>query len=233
MRVVVAGSHPPPGWESWRPDVVDGFRQLGHHVTEIPTWNLTPDLIRTAHGADLLLWLRHQKIRLDNTAVTAALRTLEAAGTVTAGLHMDLYQNARRHLIGNNPWWRVQHVFTTEGGEHGWRGVNHHTIAPACGTRFVGPGTTQSRYQHKACFTGTVNTAIHGQHRSDLIAWAKHTYRDGFAHYENKRNPVHGQDLTDLYTSTALVLADSGISHGPHWADRVPKTLIRGGILQL
>jgi hypothetical protein len=237
LRLVLLGA---PGLggerlERWHDDVVDGARELGWatdflRVRDVPA----QDIERAAKGADMLLWLRTHSHNLIGDGYSM-LRRIEAAGTATVGLHLDLYWGipARERRVGNEPWWTAQHVFTADGGNQAKftaRGVNHHWCPPPFGSRFLGYGTADPTVRARAVFVGGYVRSIHGDHRAQLLAWGRRKWGKDFLHIgSNSRTRLYHRKLNNLYASVDVVLGDS--APAPHyWSDRVPRTLGRGGL---
>jgi hypothetical protein len=240
VKILLLGARRGLRENNWKDAMADAGTRLGWDVTHIdagprpgvpgsaPTCE---DVVTAAKGSDMLLWARthgHQP----NGDVAAMLRRIEDTGTVTVGLHLDLYWGIPRRevQIGVDPWWSAQHVFTADGGPHPWGKVNHHWCPPAMDQRFFGRGTFRHRFSHPAVFVGGLVPDIHGYHRRSLLTWARKKYGGGFAQYGMGKRTVWGPDLCDLYTSAGVALGDS--AWAPHyWSDRVPNTLGRGGLL--
>lgn len=240
MRVLLLGARRGLRENNWKDAIADAGERLGWDVEHIDAGprpgvpDSAPaceDVLRAAKGADMLLWARthgHQPVG----DVAGMLRRIEDTGTLTVGLHLDLYWSIgrRQKQIGIDPWWSAQHIFTADGGEHDWGGVNHHWCPPAMDARFFGRGIFRHRFNHPAVFVGGLVPDIHGYHRRSLLTWARRKYGAGFMHYGMGRRKVWGPDLCDLYTSAGVVLGDSAWAPR-YWSDRVPQTLGRGGLL--
>lgn len=220
--------------ESWHIDVDQGARELGwdvdfQRVRDVPA----DDIVRAAKGADVLLWLRtHSHNPLNDRTMLARIQD---GGTVTVGLHLDLYWGIppRERKIGNESWWKAQHVFTADGGDRDWagRGVNHHWCPPPFGSRHLGYGTADPTVTARAVFVGSCLRSIHGDHRFQLLAWARRTWGTRFLHVgRNGRTRLYHRKLNHLFASVDLVLGDSAPADR-YWSDRVPRTLGRGGLL--
>lgn len=223
-------------FERWHDDVVDGARELRWKVDFLRVRDQPEDdIVRAAKGADLLLWLRTHSHNLHGDGVRM-LRRVEAAGTVTAGLHMDLYWGiaARERRVGREPWWLAQHVFTADGANQGRfaeRGVNHHWMPPPFGSRFLGYGTPDRTVRARAAFVGGYIRSIHGSHRAQLISWGKRRWGSAFLHVGgHRRTRMYHRKLNNLYASVDVVLGDSAPAPF-YWSDRLPRTLGRGGLL--
>lgn len=240
MRVLLLGARRGLRENNWKDAIADAGQRLGWDVEHIDAGprpgvpDSAPaceDVLRAAKGADLLLWARthgHQPVG----DVAGMLRRIEDTGTVTAGLHLDLYWSIgrRQAQIGVDPWWSCQYVFTADGGPRPWGGVNHHWCPPAMDARFFGRGEFRHRFNHQAVFVGGLVPDIHGYHRRSLLTWARRRFGGGFAHYGMGKRTVWGPDLADLYASAGVVLGDSA-SASHYWSDRVTNTLGRGGLL--
>lgn len=237
MKMVLLGAPDIGGaaFERWHDDVADGARQLGWKVDYRRVRHaLVDDIVRAAAGADLVLWLRtasHNPIGDGH----AMLRRIEQAGTVTVGLHQDLYWGIRQRepRIGAEPWWTAQHVYTADGGTRDWagRGVNHHWLPATWGTRYLGYGRPDHSVTAQAVFVGTYAKPVHGRHRQDLLSWAHRTWGARFLHIgASARTRLWHRKLNDLYASVDVVLGDSAAGDR-YWSDRVPRTLGRGGLL--
>ena len=209
---------------------------LGWDVTQIhPALGTEADsVVKACKGADLFLWSRSYG-HVPRGDVEEMLHRIEDGGTVTASQHMDLYWGVkhREPLIGIDPFWKPQWVFTADGGhqkEFAARGVNHVWCPPAIGSRWLGRGhVNHAKYRSKYIFVGGFFRPAHGQHRAELLRWARHKLGPNFEKY-GRRNPVWGYDLNDLYTTAHLAIGDSAPSDY-YWSDRVVHTLGRGGML--
>lgn len=239
MRVVVLGIPLPPGDNRWKDEMCEGGQELGWDVTHVPArGSQCADVVRLCKGADIFIWaMTHGHNPSPPSSVEHMLRTIEAGGTRTVALHMDLYWGipARERKIGRMPWWTCQFVFTADGGhqrEFFGRKVNHFWMPPAMG----------SCYSYRADITepnhllyvGGYVPAIHGPDRGNLLKWAEDfAGSDGFTYYgrgEGAVGQVYGHRLNKLYAGAQVVLGDSAPSP-KYWSDRVPCTLGRGGLL--
>lgn len=232
VRAVILGQ-PYPG--SWKWDLEQAARRLRWDVTHLRASKATADdVVRACHGADLLIWARtygHDPAG----DLAAMLRRIEDAGTATVGLHLDIYWSVRHRepAIGRHPWWTCQWVFTADGGERDWasRGVNHRWCPPAAGRRWLEPCQPRRDWPHRIVFVGRVEGHTRSRHRDQLVAWAQAQFGDEFGHYgQTPETRVAGHDLCGLYRSAEVVLGDSARADY-YWSDRVPLTLIRGGLL--
>jgi len=231
-RLLLLGNPEP---SSWKWDVAAAAARLGWQVTHLPARNIpTAEVVGHARGADLMIWARTHRHNPDGD-VAAMLRRVEESGTVTVGLHLDLYWGVphREPAIGVDPWWTCQYVFTADGGDRDWagRGVNHRWCPPAVGRRWLLPCQPKNLLKHEAVFVGTYSRRAHGVDRWHLLQWARRRFGLGFAHYGGSAaTRVTGHDLCAVYRAAGVVLGDSAPAHR-YWSDRVPHTLARGGVL--
>jgi hypothetical protein len=225
------------GWphldRSWKNDIAHAARMLGWSVANLqPDAVSTRDVIQACRSADLLIWARtHRRDPFGD--VEAMLRRVEAGGTRTVGVHLDLYWGVpnRERQIGVHPWWSCQTVWTADGGVRDWtgRGVNHRWLVPPAPDRFAGRGVPRPEMTADVIFVGGLAPVHKG--RKGLLDWARNRYGDRFAWWGKAgRGAIWGRDLTDLYASAKVVLGDS-VPAPYYWSDRVPGTLGRGGVL--
>lgn len=235
MRVLLLGAPRPLTANRWKDDIAESGQTLGWQVNHVPANAVTTgQVVDLARGCDLLLWARTHRHDPDGD-ITTMLRKVEAAGTVTVGLHLDLYWGvARREAeIGQHPWWSCQWVFTADGGPRPWasRGVNHHWLPPAVGPRFLGRLYPSSQYMaHRVAFVGGFVRDIHGPHRGQLLAYAQRRWQDRFGRYGQANSQVWGERLSMLCATVRAVVGDSAPAPF-YWSDRVPVIMSRGGVL--
>lgn len=237
MRVVVLGAPRAAAEDCWKDDLALGCEALGWQTVHLPARGIpTEDVVRSCRGADLFIWARTHGHDPKGDAV-AMLRRIEDAGTVTVGLHLDLYWTlrGREPRVGNQPWWTSQFVFTADGGPESAkrfseRGVNHFWCPPPIGVRWLGRAEPNSRYAGQIVFVGGYVAGIHGEHRKKLLEWARRRFGRRFRWYGRSGNRVVGDELSVLYASAWVVIGDSAPA-AFYWSDRVPRTLGRGGLL--
>jgi hypothetical protein len=236
VRLVLLGN--PRLRRSWKNCIAHAARALGWQVTVLQDDAVTIGRVITAcEGADLLLWARsHHHSPIGD--VESMWRAVEAGGTATAAVHLDLYWGVphRQQQIGRDPWWKARHVFTADGNpEHQrlfeQRGVRHHWLVPPAADRYAGRGEHRNDYATDLLFVGTCGRAHTGTGRRELLDWARHRYNGRFRWRGRAgRDGIWGRDLADLYTSAAVVLGDS-VPCPRYWSDRVSNTLGMGGVL--
>lgn len=246
MKVVVLGIPLPPGDNRWKDEMCEGGQELGWDVTHIPArGSQCSDVVRLCKGADIFIWaMTHGHNPSPPSSIPGMLRQIEAGGTRTVALHMDLYWGipARERKIGRMPWWTCQFVFTADGGhqaEFFGRKVNHFWMPPAMGSQYS-YRAEQSEPSGHLLYVGGYVPGIHGEDRGRLLEWARQQngfhadeYGPAFAMFgrgEGSRGQVYGHRLNRLYAGAMVVLGDSAPSP-KYWSDRVPCTLGRGGLL--
>ncbi len=234
MRLVLLGAPRPIDRNRWKDDAAEGAEALGWSVVHVEARDIPADeVVRLCWGADMLLWARTHGSRPSGD-VLGCLRRVEDAGTVTVGLHLDLYWGiARREPdIGADPFWSCQYVFTADGGQRDWagRGVNHFWCPPPVGERWLGRGMADVRWLANAVFVGRWVPNVHGAHRRDLIVWAMRRWTTGFIHVDGRRVRAWGSELSNVYASAQVAIGDSAPADR-YWSDRVTATLARGGLL--
>lgn len=223
--------------DCWKDDVADGCERLGWQVVHLPARGIpAEDVVRMCRGADMLIWARTHGHDPKGDA-EAMLRRIEDAGTVTVGLHLDLYWTlcGREPRVGNQPWWSCQFVFTADGGaesarKFAERGVRHFWCPPPIGVRWLGRAEPNSRYAGQIVFVGGYVAGIHGEHRKKLLEWARRRFGRRFRWYGRPGDRVVGDELSALYASARVAIGDSAPAPF-YWSDRVPRTLGRGGLL--
>jgi hypothetical protein len=232
LRVVVLGIPQPLNACRWKDDLCEEAGALGWNVMHLPTKGTSCDtVVQACTGADLLIWARTHGHN-PRGDVRGMLRRVEDGGTVTVGLHMDKYWGVphREAQVGVSPWWSCQYVFTADGGNEARfaaRGVTHRWCPPAVAASTLGHGTRdRSRWPAGVVFVGSNIAATHGDHRSQLIAWAGKRYPT----FRSYTKGVWGRDLADLYATAKVAIGDSAPGDW-YWSDRIPTTLARGGIL--
>src|SRR5689334_1664578 len=84
---------------------------------------------------DVVLYTRTWRLKDGKDAAFCVWDALRRVGIPTATLSLDLYWGINReHMIGSDPMWMTDIVFTADGGrelEFRARGINHFWLPPA------------------------------------------------------------------------------------------------------
>ena len=217
----------------------------GHTVTphqEDDDWG---DLIATVGDYDLVLWTRTASLSPDHATQWRLLAEARAAGTPVVGVHLDRWWGlARQHEIYTEPYFRVDLLFTADGGhadEWAGAGIRHRWLPPAVGAAECVPGIPRDVYRSEIAFVGGWDRYGHTEasHRPALVEWLRANYPGRVRFWpERGQHAVRGEALRDLYASVDVVVGDSCIlsadeaaDPGLYWSDRVPETIGRGALL--
>lgn len=210
---------------SWKLDLAEGIRGLGHTVVH------HKDLLVTRRlPADLVVWVYHQG-RAPRIPVDVAISMDLWLGLPTREARL-VSQDVRQRNF-----WSAKWVFTADGNPcHKQRfdalGVNHHWLMPACPSRLNYHGNPSPRPldSPKIVFVGR---RVHwNPQRVEIIDTLQARYGKDFAWYgpDSPRGELRDGRLNDLYATGAIVVGDSmGVDY--YWSDRVPRTLGQGGFL--
>lgn len=237
MRIYILGSNMDFRGNRWRFDVKDAAERLGWTVAYREAQGAHPDdVVREAAQHDIFLWLRANRVDPAGDP-WSMVRRIEDFGVATVGLHMDLYWGIenRESLIDpkTNPWFSCQTVYTADGGNaERWieRGIRHVWMPPAMGDGNFGlREIAAGRHIRPYVFVGTCSKGIHGEHRQQLLYWAKRKWPAEFKHY-GVNNRIVGEQLNQVYSRARIVLGDSAPGQS-YWSDRIPTTMGRGGVL--
>lgn len=240
MRLVFVGNFSSP--HSTENELKWTFEHLGWEVTPLQENDLsTLQVLNACQGADLFLWVRTHSWEIIGD-VAKMVNQIKDMGVVSFAVHLDRYWgldklDRRESLIGKHPWWKLDYIFTADGGnQQGFkdRGVNHHWIEPAVVERDCYFGTPRYEYIVDVGFVGSKSYHPEYPQRTKLIEWLEQTYGDRFIRFagDAPSGTIRGKDLNDLYASIKVVVGDSCFAGAPfYWSDRVPETLGRGGFL--
>lgn len=173
------------------------------------TWGMKGDVLR--------LWARLKEI-----------------GIVSAGYHGDLYWGIaeREHKIAIDPWWRMQHVFTADGGHQEKfekLGINHHWWRHCIMKKFCYRAIPDPALAFDVVFVGQYES-YHPEwpFRVEMVEWLRKRYGKRFGLFGGG-NPIVGHDKNRLYSSARVVVGDS-INSPFYWTSRLVETIGRGGI---
>ena len=160
----------------------------------------------------------------------------KARGIKTVCWVPDLYFGLPRenslHKESRSAMFEADYVFTPDGGPNSrWldQGINHFLMRQAIAKQAVEFENMDKKID--ILFVGSLNKAIHGSDRSNLIKFLSETYGDRFfwAGRENTHS-YRGRDLTKLIASSKIVIGDSVDSVG-YWSNRIYETLGRKGFM--
>lgn len=244
IRVYILGNPDP---SSWKWDVEDGCKRIGWDVVgHVRPKYFTVDMIKRdiiRYQPDLLIWARTHRDE-PRGDVWGFVHWLKELSMPTVGIHLDLYWDIekREPAIGKAPWWKLDYHYTADGGDRYWesRGINHRWLPPPAGARWfksctrplpdwfnqgVSRETAETVY-----FFGTASTQVHRNHRLRLLEWAKRRWGKGFRWVGARHLKLRGHQLCRVYPHARALLGDSAPADR-YWSDRVPLTLVRGGIL--
>lgn len=252
LRVAYLGNFQPE--YSTENDYLRAWANNGHTCTPHQEGNISDhtQLIQDLrdHRLDLVVWTRTRDLA-DQIGMTAQWQLLAEARrmhTPIIGVHLDrfwdLTAHGRENQIFGEPFFRVDMLFTADGGNQDrWAaaGVCHRWLPPGVSERWCQPGMFRDEYASDIAFVGSWDGGYHKewQHRFDLVNWLDKTYGKQVKFWPKPgHHAVRGLELNDLYWSTKVVVGDSclvpradgsPITH--YCSDRIPETLGRGGIL--
>lgn len=199
------------------------------------------DLAARIGDFDVVLWTRTGwDPPVPDGEQRAMLAAAESAGVPTVGYHLDRWFGLHReHQVAAEPFFRVGHLFTADGG-HDDRfarlGVNHAWLPPAVSEFECIGGAQRPEFTSDVAFVGSHLPGYHAewQHRPKLIKFLRRTYGERVRFWPKPgEHAVRGEALRDLYASTKVNVGDSCLSGGAsrYWSDRIPETIGRGGFL--
>lgn len=243
MRIAYLGNFGPSF--STETHVALSLKTLGHEVIQLQEGGTpaseVPNVVKQSES-DVLLWTQTLDLakqsgsRSDRASMITSLRS---TGVPTFGFHLDRWWGLdREHLVREEPFFRVDRVFTADGGhEAEWaeEGIAHTWSPPGvyhgeCVD--VGP---VKRYESDIAFVGAWQSYGHREWwpiRKAMLDSLKFYFGER-AQFWPKGSAIRGMELTSLYQSAKVIVGDSclpgGITH--YWSDRVPETMGRGGFL--
>ncbi len=137
----------------------------------------------------------------------------------------------REAQIKNNPIFKADVVFTTDGG-HQWEfekaGVNHVLLRQGIYQKEAYIAKPEFETTAEIGFIGGLYENI-WPYRVDLVKWLKKIYGDRFEHF-GLRGEIRHHELNSLVSTLKIVVGDSVYS--PHyWSNRIYEIIGRGGFL--
>lgn len=241
MKIAFRGNFGPSF--STESHVAASLESLDHTVLRIQESEIDwPTTVALSSKADMFLWTStwgyaHQWPQNEAFEAICTLNTM----LPTAAFHLDLFFGLERaDQPANEPWFRLHHVFTADGGhDDDWMslGINHHWSPPAVYHAEAIDGHPRPRYRSDIVFVGAHQHYGHPAHwpyRQDLLRRVKAWYPNRFALYPRPGSrAVRGHELNNLYASAKVVLGDSCLAGQipRYWSDRTAETTGRGGFL--
>jgi glycosyltransferase involved in cell wall biosynthesis len=184
----------------------------------------------SVRNADLFIWVRTPGwLKIEDKE----MMTWVADQKNTAGIHLDKFWGIpdREALIGQIPFWKLNHVFTADGSrdeDFKKRGVNHHWMEPAVSEVYIHPGTPRDEYICDVGFVGAKDYHNEYPFRREMVEYLERMYGNRFKHITG----IRGHLLNDVYASMKIVVGDCIFAGTPrYWSDRVPETIGRHGFL--
>lgn len=240
MRVAFRGNFRPS--HSTESHLGLSLESLGHEVVRIQEdtadWAET---IEAAHGCDAFCWTSTFGYAhlWDQAEAHAAVEKLNGM-LRTFAVHLDRFVGLLREpQIHTEPWFRLHHVFTADGGAQGTfekAGINHHWSPPAVfhGEAIEQPRT--GRYRSDLAFVGSWQSYGHPEHepyRLELLAHIREWYGPQRFKCWPRGPAIRGLELNRLYASHKISIGDSCIANGAsyYWSDRICETIGRGGFI--
>lgn len=197
--------------------IAKSFEMLGHNVIRYE--HNIPNIYEAVNfrGADVVIFTKWNYIR--------GMFNVPSVCWV-----FDLYWGyPREELIKDAPFFKADHVFTTDGGhEDKWKelGINHKCVRQGIYSKecyILEPDNPDG-----IVFVGSDNHLY--PDRTKMIRRLEEDYKD--VKWYGRKSPdfIRGDKLNVLYSKTKIVVGDSVYS--PHyWSNRVVETLGRGGFL--
>lgn len=204
--------------------IARSFEMIGCKVQRIPQSSQWYDIQQSilAFRPDILIYAKYILPKELQPTIDIARR----GGMKTVCWLFDLYFDYHReHQVKNQPFFKSDYVFTTDGGHQNRfeeLEVNHKCVRQGI---FKDECVLLpfEQIQHEIVFVGS-NSPIYLE-RSQLV---KDINAEWYG--KNNTNELRGMALNELYASTRIVIGDSYPS--PHyWSNRVVETLGRGGFL--
>lgn len=240
MRVAYLGNFGPS--YSTETHVALELEALGHAVTRLQEGDVpTPDIVGLARGHDLFLWTMTQGLAERGGSLAERGRLvadLREWGVPSAGFHLDRWWGlAREPLIFREPFFRVDHLFTADGGhDAAWaaEGIRHHWSPPAV-YHAEAVDTASNGWRGDIIFVGSWRDYGHAEwwpYRRELLDRLRERYGSVFECFPTSE-AIRGLALNALYRSARIVVGDSCLvgSVSRYHSDRIPETLGRGGFI--
>lgn len=228
----------------------NGVSVVGFNEASPAAWGELIDDLKSGVEYDFIHWtstpsFRHQII--DRRIQKEMLALARLWNIPVVAVHLDQFDGIpeREEWVRNDLYFHGVDLFLgTQGASVDWfrqQGVNYRWLLPGVSTRWCHPGNPRPEYTSDVAFVGSWQGHYHknSKHRHRLVRWLENTYGQRVKFWPARNQPaIRGDDLTDLYWSTKVVVGDSFMPGGPGsvpppqtCSDRIPETLGRGGIL--
>lgn len=239
MKIAYLGNYSAP-WCTEQ-HVALSLEALGHEVTRLQEGEVrAAEVPAAADGHDLLFWTQTFGLAAAGGTIEerfAMLDELRARNIPSVGIHLDRWWGlSREDQIHTEPFFRVDHLFTADGGhDEEWAaaGINHTWMPPGVFAGEAVLGQRTPRYRAPIVFVGNHARYHHEwEHRVALIGHLRRRWRHRLALWPRGQQ-IRGAELSNLYASAAIVVGDSCLAGGAtrYFSDRIPETLGRGGFL--
>lgn len=211
--------------------------RLDMHVVKLQENTVRlPEVREAALYADAFLWVKTPNwLHVRDADMMHLLVELGQKGIPSISMHLDKFFGLpeRENLVGVDPFWLTQHVWTADGSPQAAgffmaRKVNHHWMRPAVSEVYCHPGTPRDEYRCDVLFVGARDYHPEYPFRPMLVDFLQREYGDSFHHVTT----IRGHRLNDVYASAKVVVGDcifAGTQN--YWSDRVPETVGRYGNL--
>lgn len=207
--------------------IARSFEMLGHDVIRMEQ-NESGDLVHRKIllcKPDVLLFTKYNIPPIVKTGIEKSREW----GMVTVCWLFDLYWGyIREFRIKNDPYFKADFVFTTDGGDQQrWKdvGVNHLCVRQGIWKEDC--LLLERGNEHDVIFVGSISP-VYPERNTMMNMVAKKYHFKWYGRFDT--NEIRGQDLNKVYARTKIVIGDS--VYAPHyWSNRVVETLGRGGFL--
>lgn len=219
------------------------LESLGHEVIALQETQASAELIwAEALRSNMFVWVHtHGWQTPSGTGLTmeTVLQNLKKKRIPSVAYHLDLWLGLQRERdLKRDPVYQyVEYFFTVDKKMADWFNDNTNVSGyylPA------GVFHEECRLELNERVNDIIFVGSKGYHpewpwRPQLIDWLQNTYRNQFKHIGGDGlGVIRGQQLTDLYNSTKIVIGDSlvkNFTYSYYWSDRLYETIGRGGFI--
>lgn len=215
---------------------------LGHEVVRLQERTDTTDrVLAESLKSDMLIWIHSHGFNNPGTlSMGDVLDVLKTMGKPTVAYHLDLYMaipGRWAEYQSSEYMNKIQHFFTVDKLMAEW--LNQNTEVKG---HYLPPGVLaqecrldNSLRTNDVIFVGSRGYHSEWPYRGQLIDWLRRTYGRRFRHFGNDgEKVVRGDELTNLYNQTKVVVGDSFVkdfTYPYYWSDRLYETIGRGGFI--